>query len=140
MNLRRAGDVVDKDAALELKLVDALTRRPLEQRVTLLVLLPLRRHLLATEDDALKEVNLVLALIVALDHDKRLLKQEVAERVDVVAFPVFDAAGEVVDRLSIVLAPLLLVDFVRHAHDRLETGFELVVEGTRVGRVLEQLL
>lgn len=92
MNLRSSGNIVDEDPTFQLQLVDSLTRRSLENRVALLVLLPDRSNLLATTDDSLEQVNLVFPLVVVLDDDEVLLEKQVAERVDIVTFPILDSS------------------------------------------------
>jgi hypothetical protein len=138
VDLGGAGNVVDEDATLQLKLIDALTRRPFEDRVALLVLLTRRPNLLAAKDDALEEIDIVLALVLALDDDEGLLEEKFAERSDIVALPVFDTVAEVVDGLKVFLATSLLVDLLRHSHDRVVTRLELVVVLVIFRRVLEE--
>lgn len=132
--------VVDKDPALELQTGRLAIRRLLEDRVALVALLPARAALLAAENDALEEVDVVLALRVVLDDEERLLEEQVAKGQDVVPLPVLDARGDIDNGLAVVLASLRLVDLVRHTHDGCESGLKLGVVRRRVGGVLDEVL
>ena len=136
-------DVIQKDTTLQqqwgifLRLgttgcCDLKTVRSLflEDRITLSNLpgvLWLWCKLFATEDDTLKQEDVIFTVDVGLGHDENVFEQEFTKIGDMMSLPVLDPALEVSDGLHIFSSALSFIDLIRDTFGGRASFLELVV-------------
>lgn len=146
------GNISHKDATLKLQLgvlVPNLGSRRLG--LVLLVLALVGSDLLAAEQDALEQVDLVVLLLLAFagDHSVDTMLQEFTELVDTVVLPVVDAVHEILEGLVEQIAVDSLVCLLQCALSGSDTcvqvealilKFALLAEILQEQRVLDETL
>ena len=83
--------------------------------------------LFTTEDDALKQEDVIFTVDVGLGHDENVFEQEFTEVGDMMTLPVLDPALEVSHGLHILSSALSFVDLVRDAFSGRTSLLEFVV-------------
>jgi hypothetical protein len=95
------------------------------QRRLGVLLLPVRRHLLAAQHHLFKQEDVVVSWLVRLGDSKVLVEEELAELYHVVSLPILDATKQVVDDLKLCLLVRHVVDLHGDSADGGCTFFEL---------------